>query len=336
MACAPGVFSGLHHLAGGEQLQVQGCRELRVIEPRLPRPQRVFVAPKQRQAVCDEVFQRLQRLLAGDGPAKALQAAGVIREARSHQGQHRLRGRIGRETQRRAQAYGPLLAEGFAVVGVEVPLAARRRIAVHQDAVLLAQGPVPVFQPQLLAPLGVLGKLAHRAEEMAVVADVQRQGARGGGGAQRLQHAPIARRGHDQALRLHVRDRAVQLSGQRAGVACIVQVDVVDRPLARAQRLREVPHATEKQRDARLGGGHMRGLLGDLRHPHPVLRRIEAVKGAGLQVQLVAQHDHEMAARHRVSFKGGGRGMDRCRGESTATSRQSTRARGSWGTCRNR
>ena len=55
-------------------------------------------------------------------------------------------------------------AEGLAVVGVEVPLATDRLLAVHQHAVLFAQLAVPVFQPQLLAALGVGGELAQSSK----------------------------------------------------------------------------------------------------------------------------------------------------------------------------
>jgi hypothetical protein len=92
-------------------------------------------------------------------------------------------------------------AEGLAGVGIEVPLAAERRVRVlrvHQHAVPLALLAVEVLHAQRLAPARVRRELAHAAEEVAVLADLQRQLAGLGDGLDRLKHAPVARRRHHQ------------------------------------------------------------------------------------------------------------------------------------------
>ncbi len=62
-----------------------------------------------------------------------------------------------------------------------------------------------------------------------------------------------------------------------------------------AQRHREVAHRGQKQRDARFARPDVGGLFGHLGHPHRVLRGVEAVEGGGVQIELVAQHEHQGA-----------------------------------------
>ena len=57
----------------------------------------------------------------------------------------------------------------------------------------------------------------------------------------------------------------------------------------------EVPHRGEEHRDAGLTHPHDRGLLGDLGHPHDIGRGVEPVEGCGVQIELVAQHDDQVA-----------------------------------------
>jgi hypothetical protein len=47
-------FSRSHHFARVQQLQVERCRQVGVVQPRLARPHRVLVAAEQRQSLLDE------------------------------------------------------------------------------------------------------------------------------------------------------------------------------------------------------------------------------------------------------------------------------------------
>ncbi len=198
---------------------------------------------------------------------------------------------------RGGSAPGP--SEGLAVVGVEVPLAADRLPLVHQHAVALPKLAVEVLQPQRFAPLGVGGELEHGAEEVAVFADLQLQPGTFHHRLQRLPDAPVARRRHHHTLRRQRRQGRLQLGGQAATVARVVQAPVVKRPAGALQRLREVAHRGQEERDALLARPDVSRLLVDFSHPHRVLRGIEAIEGGRFQVELVAEHDDEGAqARH--------------------------------------
>ena len=114
-----------HHLARIQQLQVQRRRQVRVVQPRVARPHRVLVAAEQRQALGDEALAaRLQRLRARHRPGEAVEPARVRGEAARDERDHLARDRVGLEGARAAARAGAGGAEGRAVVGVEVPLAA--------------------------------------------------------------------------------------------------------------------------------------------------------------------------------------------------------------------
>jgi hypothetical protein len=219
----------------------------------------------------------------------------VVPKALVDQIDHFARDRIGRHQERRRHVLRTGLAEALAVVGVEIPLAARRLLAVHQHAVFLPQLAVPVFEPQLLAAFGVGGKVAHGAEEVRVVAQIQRQMGLRRHGAQGLQHAPVAGGGQQQLLRPEGTDGAMQFTGQRADVVRIVNPGVVQRQATLTQLGREVPHGGKEDGDALFRRPDVCGFFGHLGHPHHILRGVEALQCAAVVVQLVAQHDDQVA-----------------------------------------
>ena len=93
---------------------------------------------------------------------------------------------------------------------------------------------------------------------------------------------------HPQAL-----DVRLQLEGQAAVVAGCVQPCVVQRAIGGLQRERKVPHCSQEHRDTRFASPHVCRLLDHLGHPDRVDSRIEPIEGGGLEVELVAQHQHQ-------------------------------------------
>ena len=294
-ACAVGGLGGGHHFARAQQLEVHGAGQVRVVEPHVAFPHRVLVFAKKWQALLDKGVQRQQRLRARDRPAKFGHAAGVAGKARVDQRNNGLRGGVGRKSRGRRHRAGAFGAKRRAVVGVKVPLAAHGRFAVHQDAGFLAQFAVPVFQAQLLAALGVGGKVAHGAEEMQVVAHVHRHLGRKRCAAQVLQHAPVAGRGHHQGLGQVSGNRLGQFTSQSAAVVRRIQGNVMQRPTFSAQFSGKVAHGAQKHGGALLGGPDVFGLLRHFGHPQQVLRWVEAFQGGSADVELVAEHEHEVA-----------------------------------------
>ena len=85
--------------------------------------------------------------------------------------------------------------------------------------------------------------------------------------------------------------------GEAAAVAGVVQSHVVQRPAGGAQRFCEVPHRREEQRDALFARPNVGRFFGHLGHPHRVSRGVEIIECGGVDVELVAEHDDEIARR---------------------------------------
>ena len=196
----------------------------------------------------------------------------------------------------RGQKPRSLFAKAASVVGIKIPLATNGFFALHQDAVFLAQLAVEIFKAQLLASLGVGGKVAHGAEEMRVVFDLKWQVVLLCDRAQALHHTPVAGRSHHQLLRLHFCNGFGQFTGQRARVVRIVELAVHQRPAACLQVCSEVPHGAQENSGALFGRGNMRGLFHHLGHPQRVVRRVNVAQGGGIFVELIAQDEDEAFA----------------------------------------
>ena len=90
-------------------------------------------------------------------------------------------------------------------------------------------------------------------------------------------------------------DVGVQLRLQAAVVGGVVQPGVVQGSAGRVQGLREVAHRGQEHHRARLARPDMRRFLGHLGHPHRVVCGVEAVERGSVQVELVAQHEDQVA-----------------------------------------
>jgi hypothetical protein len=60
---------------------------------------------------------------------------------------------------------------------------------------------------------------------------------------------------------------------------------------------REVAHRREEHRDARFARPHVGRFLGHLGHPHGVAVGIETIEGRGVQIELVAEYQNQVAQR---------------------------------------
>jgi hypothetical protein len=128
------------------------------------------------------------------------------------------------------------------------------------------------------------------AQEVPVLAHLEHHAGLGRCLRQRPRARATPRLGHHHALDAAASQRRAQGLGQ----ACSVPCTVLQRDAFGAQALGKVPHGAQEERDAHLAGGHVRGLLARLAHPGQVPSGIEAVPGAGVAVELVAQDHHEL------------------------------------------
>ena len=200
----------------------------------------------------DEIQQRQSRLIRRHRPVEVRQAAGMFGKALLHEGQNFARDFIGRKTDWRPDLARTALAETLAIFRVEVPRPAHRLVAVHQHIMLAPHFAVEEFHAELLAPFRMGGEFLARRKEMAVGANLQFHPQSLSRILERLLHAPFARLNHDELLRTQPTDDCGQFFGERAGVERVIQRPVMNNETALAQRVTEVPHRREEQRNARL------------------------------------------------------------------------------------
>ena len=111
---------------------------------------------------------------------------------------------------------------------------------------------------------------------------------------QRLREAPLARLHRDDALgRQHGEVMGQGVVQRRARMR--VERAVFDTPAARTQGIAEMPHGGEEHHDARLAARHLRRLMHDLGHPHGIACGIEVLEHGAVDVELIAQHHHQVA-----------------------------------------
>ena len=214
---------------------------------------------------------------------------------------HRVHHLAGDGVRRKAARLRDEVAGGQApaVLGVEVPAPAGGRVAVHQDAGVAAHGAVEEFEAELLGRVGALARAllprpfpepVEGADEAVVVADGDRQAGERFPTAHVLQHAPLAGVGADDARGAVARGGPRHLARERAGVALVLQPDVLHAHAAGGQGAGEVAHGGEHQRDLLLVVADVGAFGPHLGEQHDVGFGVEVPQrrqGAGT---LVAQH----------------------------------------------
>ena len=312
-----------------EQADVQILRDDGMIEEGFARQHRILVVAELRQRALHEGGERRFRVGARDGEPERRQIAEVPAEAGLDQRQHLPGDGIGCALPgaRHEQVSG----RGLPVVGVEIPLAARRLVAVHQQSRPAPHVAVEMFQAQLLAARGPGPERLGRAQEAVVRQDVDRQREPRLPACLHLQDPPFAGLGDDDAFRPVAGDGVLQLRGEAAARIGRLQRHIVDRPAQRPQFLGEMAHGGKDEGDLLLVMPHIGRLVLKLGHEHAIAGRIAAGEAAERGRELIAQDQDEMAdAGHHKPARRGRRATRRSRregvcmgGESIHTSRPS-------------
>ena len=223
------------------------------------------------------------------GEPEGPQRPEAVAEPRLHEVQHPFHRLVRRELHRPAVVDG--IGRGLAVVVVIVPLPALGLVAVHQKARLAPHLAVEILHPQRLAALGPVFEFLQRRDEARVLQlpHLQRHL------VQQLDQPPFPGPGADDLLRPALFGPAQKLSGDRPGIAGIVELGITHVPAGLAQTCRELAHGGEDQRDLLGVMLHVAGLVRDLRHHHDVLGLVGLLQRRQLLRQLVAQHEHQPA-----------------------------------------
>ena len=128
------------------------------------------------------------------------------------------------------------------VLRIEVPPAARRLVAVHQQPGAATHVAVEIFHPELLAARRPLPELRGRTQEALVRQDVDRDREALVPRCLHLRDAPFAGFRDDDAFRPMTGDRLAQLFGEGPPIVRRIQRHIVDCPAEGPQFPGEVAH----------------------------------------------------------------------------------------------
>ncbi len=216
---------------------------------------------------------------------------------------------VGREAARLRD--GEAGGQAAAVLGVEVPAPAGRRVALHQQSGVAAHLAVEELQAELFGRVGApfpgsllprpVPEPVGRTEEAVVVADLDRQAGEHLPPAHVPQHAPLAGVGADDARGPVPLDGPRHLAREGAGVLRVLQPHVLHPHAAGRDRPREVAHGGEHQRDLLLVVADVGAFGAHLGEQHDVVRGIEVgQRGQGAGALVAQHHAQRGGARHRV------------------------------------
>ena len=116
-------------------------------------------------------------------------------------------------------------------------------------------------------------------------------------------HTPVARLEDNEALRAAALRPIANLIAEIAAIIGIVEFAIIHAPPERALLVAKMPHRREEEGEPALVLRDINRLLPHLHLQNRVMRRIKAVEGGGLPVELIAQHDDEMSELHLRLFR---------------------------------
>ena len=261
---APSLLSGGEDLAGVEEFQIERGAEERVVKPRFARPHGILPAAEVGETIGDKVVEGGAGVGRSDGPGEIFQFAWMVCEACGDHVEDLAGERIGRKLAGGGEEAGTVLAEGFAVVVVEVPLAACGLRSVHEDACLGAQFSVKIFEAELFAVFRVGREFFHGAEKVMVGENDQWGSCLADGGGDFLADAPFAGLDDDDFFWVGLGDGPGELGGEcfdgdshggQAGPFGGVRGEgaVKNPPTAEEQGIAKVAHCREENGDPRFG-----------------------------------------------------------------------------------
>jgi hypothetical protein len=156
-------------------------------------PHRILIPAKHAQAFGDEGLQRTQGVLACYRPREVLQRSGMAGEVLLYVGHCFARDGVGAYMRRSRRIRRPRFRKRTAILGIEVPAALQRGIALHHDVVSPPHHAVEELETKLLVAARPVGKRAARTQEVRVLTDLQLDVGCPAKGKEALFDAPVAR-----------------------------------------------------------------------------------------------------------------------------------------------
>jgi hypothetical protein len=167
------------------------------------------------------------------------------------------------------------------VLGVEVPFAALRLVAVHEQAGLAAHVAVEELHAQLTPPFGPLPEGGMGAEKARVFQHVDVR--------KFLLQAPFAGFRHDHAGDAVTGAGAGDFALQAVAVGGIIERDIIHRPAFGAQAFGKVAHGGKAEDQLLAVMAHIGGFGHHLRHQHHAAGLVGSEEARQRQTELVTE-----------------------------------------------
>ena len=182
-----------------------------------------------------------------------------------------------------------IIARRFAVFLVEIPFAASRLVAIHQQPRLAPHVAIEKFHAERLAPFGPIIEFAVGRNEPCISANLDRDAEHRLPCLEHCLHAPLAAFGNNDPLGRMPLDRTRDFAGKAARIVRIIERDIIDCPPRLTQRFGMVPHRRKDERDLALVMADVRGLVGHFHHQDYGVRKVCAGKRGQVERQLVTK-----------------------------------------------
>lgn len=183
-----------------------------------------------------------------DRPREGGCFTGKVWKAAGDEGDDIARDLVGRESQWwRWRGLGAGLAEGEAVLFVEVPLASDGLVSVHEEIEAAALFAVEELHDEIATPGGPCCELVARREEVRILEDRDGDAEVGLPGAGGGDETVLARLDEDEALRAEVGNGAADLAVDGPRVISVVECDVTDGDALGVEPQRVMTHGGEKE-----------------------------------------------------------------------------------------
>ena len=151
------------------------------------------------------------------------------------------------------------------------------------------------LHPQGVPSLGPAREIRARAEETVVLAKLDGHRQVITPSLHHLPDAPLAGLGDDDPVGFVPRDRSLEFSGERAGIARRIEAHIVDGDALGLQIGREMAHGREQESDLLLVVADIGRLLPHLDHENGVGVRVEIGERGNAAVKLIAEDEAERA-----------------------------------------
>ena len=235
-----------------------------MVEELLPRQHRILVIAEMRQCGLQEMRECRLGIGAGGGKPEGFERPEMVGKTCLDQINHLAGDRIGGKAQR--LRHQKVALRGLAVVMVEIPLAAFRLLAVHQQPGLAAHLAVEILHAQRLAPLSPAIELGMAGDETVVGEDLNIQGRIKR--LQALQHAPLAGFGHADMGGTMPLGSAEQFARKAAAIAGTIQPNIIDLPAGQTQLFGEMAHCGKEESNLLFMMANIACLTHNLGHQH--------------------------------------------------------------------